>query len=148
MAHIRAASGSLDSTLPSRGAREHREVAERETPGHVGRRNPRESVIDETLACPRCGSTALYPHPGLLGELSGFLGRVRHACCACRHHIWLRPFAPEPPQVEDEREIPSPSSDAPSLEALDVSSPCPPLLPDLRALDKELARYRMRQKGR
>jgi hypothetical protein len=102
----------------------------------------------ETLACPRCGSTALYPHPGLLGELSGVLGRVRHACCACHHHIWLRPFAPEPRPDAAELEIPSPLSDVPSLEALDVSSPSPPPLADLRALDKELARCRMKKKGR
>jgi hypothetical protein len=101
------------------------------------------------LACSHCGSTELYPFPGLFGELGGFLGRVRYACRDCRRHTWLRPDAlvprgePEELEVEVELEPPRRPQAMASLDALDIdSAPPPPPRPDLRALDEVIARGR------
>ena len=99
----------------------------------------------EALACSHCGSTELYPYPGLFGELGGVLGRVRYACRACRRHTWLSPDAeiPQPPEDEFDLEVPPPPIASASLEALDIdAAPLPPPRTDLRALDDELARVR------
>jgi len=99
----------------------------------------------EALACSHCGSTELYPYPGLFGELGGVLGRVRYACRACRRHTWLSPDAelPQPPPDELELEVRRPPNASASLDALDIdATPLPPPRTDLRALDGELARVR------
>jgi hypothetical protein len=101
------------------------------------------------LACSHCGSTEIYPFPGLFGELGGFLGRVRYACRDCREHTWLRPDAPVPsgepeePEPELELEPSRPPQAMASLDALDIdSAPLPRPCPDLRALDEVIARGR------
>jgi hypothetical protein len=96
-----------------------------------------------SLACSRCGSTELYPFPGLLGELGGVLGRVRYACRDCRRHTWLSPDAGIPHRQPDEPELwlqaPCPPKPTASLDALDVgAAPLPPPRTDLRLLDEEL----------
>ena len=103
----------------------------------------------DTLTCTHCGSAALYPDPGLFGELGGLLGRMRYACRDCRRHTWLRPGAefPQAPPDEPGLEVPPPPSVAASLEALDIdAAPLPPPRTDLRVLDEELARGRRRRK--
>ena len=101
----------------------------------------------DTLTCTHCGSAALYPYPGLFGELGGLLGRMRYACRDCRRHTWLRPGAEFPQPDEPGLQVPGPSSFSASLEALDIDvAPLPPPRTDLRALDEELARSRRRRK--
>jgi hypothetical protein len=101
------------------------------------------------LACSHCGSTELYPFPGLFGQLGGVLGRVRYACRTCRRHTWLSPDAEVPHGQPDELELepPLPPQATASLDALDIAPvPPPPPRPDLRALDEALARGRPRRK--
>ena len=105
----------------------------------------------DALVCSHCGSTALYPHASLLGELGGVLGRVRYACSSCRRHTWLSPEAelPQPPPDELELEVPPPPHATASLDALDIdAAPLPPPRTDLRALDEELARDRWERNSR
>ena len=121
-------------------------------------------------ACSHCGSKGLYPCPGPFGELSGILGRVRYACRDCRRHTWLSPGAgiwhpdeleaPQPDEPALELEAPRPDEPALELEAprppgatslfdaLDIHAvqPTPPR-PDLRALDRKLARGRRTRKN-
>jgi hypothetical protein len=102
-----------------------------------------------TLVCSHCGSTELYPNPGLLGELGGVLGRIRYACRDCRRHTWLRLGAEVPPAPPGEPWLEAPK--APdvfaSLDALDVDfKPLPPSRSDLRALDAELTRQRRKRR--
>jgi len=104
------------------------------------------------LACSHCGSSALYPYPGLFGELGGVLGRMRYACRDCRRRSWLRPDAEVPPASPGEPglEAPSPPSVAASLDALDIAgAPLPLSRADLHALDKALTRQgRQRRRDR
>jgi hypothetical protein len=102
------------------------------------------------LACSHCGSTELYPYPGLFGGLGGVLGRVRYACRSCRRHSWLSPHAEAPKPAADDfgLEAPSPHHLATSLDALDIdigAAPVPPPPTDLRALDDALALGRQRR---
>jgi hypothetical protein len=96
----------------------------------------------EALECSHCGSTELYPYPGLFGELGGVLGRVRYACRACRRHTWrsLDAELSQPLPDELELEVPCPPNASASLDALDIdAAPLPSPATDLRALDEELA---------
>lgn len=105
----------------------------------------------ETLTCPHCGSTALFPYPGLLGELGAVLHRVRYACRDCQRNRWLRSDAAAPQAASDEPELEAPGPlDGPvALDALDVDvAPLPPEATDLTALDEQLARERRRKKRR
>jgi hypothetical protein len=105
----------------------------------------------EAVACSHCGSTELYPYPGLFGELGGVLGRVRYACRACRRHTWLSADAevPQPPPDEVDVEVPSLPKVAACLAALDFdAAPLPPPRTDLRGLDDEIARVRRRRNRR
>jgi hypothetical protein len=105
----------------------------------------------ETLTCSHCGSAALYPYPGLLGELGAVLHRVRYACRDCRRTSWLRPDAdaPQAPLDEPELEVPGPREEPAALDALDVDmAPPPPAATDLTALDEQLAHQRRRRKRR
>ena len=102
-----------------------------------------------TLACSHCGSTAVYPYPGLFGELGGVLGRMRYACRDCRRRSWLRPDAevPQAPPGEPGLEAPSPPNIPASLDALDIDArPPPSSRADLSALDEELTRQRPKRK--
>jgi hypothetical protein len=100
----------------------------------------------ETLTCSHCGSPALYPHPGLLGELGAVLHRVRYACRDCHRSSWLSAdadaaLAPDEPELE----VPLPVDEPAALDALDVDmSPLPPRATDLTALDEQLADPRRR----
>jgi len=100
------------------------------------------------LACSHCGSADVYPHPGLLGEVGGVLGRIRYACCRCRRHSWLSPGAEVPPPPgEPGLEAPRPLNVPASLDALDIdAAPLPPSRADLSALDEELRRQRRQRK--
>lgn len=106
----------------------------------------------ETRACSHCGSTALYPHFSLFGELGGVLGRMRYACHNCRRHTWLRPGAKRPPAPPDEPELevpgpPNVPAFLDTLDALDIdATPLPPAPTDLRALDEDLACARQQRK--
>lgn len=109
-------------------------------------------------ACSHCGSKALYPCSGPFGELSGILGRVRYACRDCRRHTWLSSGtvishpdeleAPQPDEPALELEAPRPPDASGVFEALDVhAAQPPPPRPDLRALDRQLARGRRTRKN-
>jgi hypothetical protein len=104
------------------------------------------------LVCSHCGSTELYPYPGLLGGLGCVLGRVRYACPLCRRHSWLSPHAalPRRPTDDFDLQLPPQPHAMTSLEALDIdieaAVPTPPST-DLRSLDEALGRGR-RRRGR
>ena len=107
----------------------------------------------ETLTCSHCGSFALYPYPGLLGELGAILNRVRYACRDCHRNSWLHPDAdaPQAPsdEPEPELEVPFPLDEPAALDALDLDiAPPPPAATDLTALDEHLAQERRRRKKR
>ncbi len=105
----------------------------------------------ETLTCSHCGSSALYPYPGLLGELGAVLHRVRYACRDCHRNSWLRPDADAPPAPPDEPEleVPGPLDEPAALDALDLDvAPLLPAATDLTALDEQLAQERRRRKKR
>ena len=75
----------------------------------------------DTLACSHCGSSEIYPYPGLYGELGGLLGRVRYTCCSCRRNSWLSPDAevPQGPLEEYGLETPRLALREMSLDDLD-----------------------------
>ena len=106
----------------------------------------------ETLTCSHCGSTALDPRPGLLGDLGAVLHRVRYACRDCHRNSWLHPDAdaPQAPPDEPELEVPGPLDEPAALDALDALdlAPLPPAATDLTSLDEQLARERRRRKKR
>lgn len=105
----------------------------------------------ETLTCSHCGSAALYPYPGLLGELGAVLHRVRYSCRDCHRNSWLSPDAdaPQAPPDEPELEVPGPLDEPAALDALDVdTAPLPPAATDLTALDEQLAQERRRRNKR
>lgn len=105
----------------------------------------------ETLTCSHCGSSALYPYPGLLGELGAVLHRVRYACRDCHRNSWLHPDADAPPTPldEPELEVPGPLDEPAALDALDLDIAPPPLAAtDLTALDEQLAREGRHRKKR
>jgi hypothetical protein len=105
----------------------------------------------QTLICSHCGSAALYPYAGLLGELGLVLHRVRCACRDCQRTSWLSPAADAPLAAPDEPELelPGPLDEPAALDALDLDvAPLLPAATDLTALDEQLAQERRRRKKR